>query len=243
MISFEQFFTEGKYELSGFERSQIHMLAEKYISAFKEKPPTKDVILGVIKFVDLATNKQKTAKVIVSPKQSNVSGLYNEKAQTITLFFSNTGLYNVETIVNMISHEVYHAKQQYKKEDKYEPYSLEKEKEHYTHPTEYPVYVTNFLDAVERYYVNICNKLDEASDERSARVWKIAKDRFMKFLETFLKTGATEIVNTPSFFSSHERFIDFIVRHKDDNEVRRKYQKFFKDVALIYAQLKDYESR
>lgn len=244
MVSFKQFFTEGRYNLSNSERNQINGLAQKYVALFGEKAPPKDIVLGVIAFTDLETNKESSAKVIVSPKKSNVTGLYDENNNTITLFYNNTGLYNVETVVNMISHELYHAKQQYKKAgEEYEPYSQEKEKEHYTHATEYPVYVSTFLDAIERYYVTITNKLSEAPDERTSKVWKIAKDRFMSFLDSFLKTGATNVVNIPSFFKGHERFINFLVQHKDDEQVRHKYQKMFKDVAKLYNQLKDYDSR
>jgi len=243
MISFKQFFTEGRYVLTDSERNQINALAEHYIAKYGDKAPSKDVVIGNISFIDLADNNKKTAKVILSPKKSKTSGWYDEKKQTITLFYNNTGLYNLETIVNMISHEVYHAKQQYKDEANYEPYSDEKQKEHYTHPTEYPVYVSNFLDAIERYYVNVCNKRDQASDERSAKVWKLAKDRFLAFLESFLKSGSSNAINIPSFFSSHERFINFLVQHKNDKDVHEKYQKFFKDVAKIYTQLKEYEGR
>jgi hypothetical protein len=245
MVSFKRFFTEGHYKLTDSERNQISSLANLYINKFKENGPTKDITLGSIKCLDLETNKDVTITVNLSPNSSQIGGKYNEDTKTITLYFGDTGLINADRVFDMIAHEVYHAKQQYKKAgDEYEMYSPEKEKEHFTHPTEYPVYVSTLVDSINRYFVSIVHKL--YNSEGSIReMWSRKKEEFMLFLKIFLKAGGelpTEIT-VPDVLKRYEKFINFLVKHKDEQDVHQRYQRFFKTVYKTYTELKDYDER
>jgi hypothetical protein len=255
-MNFKKFILEKVYELSDKEEKEIDKLVKKYKNTFFKDSKTKIEILkktpkeyfkdklnedeqyklGNITVKDLEKNKDTKIKILVDfTKGYTNRGEYLEEDKTIFLYYYPLGFIESK-IKDVITHEILHAKQQYKKMSKKYKKAITKRKlpsgeetfrsnrDYYMDPVEFPVYTTLIIKQLLFDY----KELD-----------KFEKIKFKEYVKNFIKNGAKLTVNnkTPETLLDKADFFNFIRRNRNNKKYREYYKSFLKKLYWLYEKL------
>jgi len=256
-MSFINFVLEKVYDISDREESDIKKLVDKYKQTFFKDSVTKLKIidktplkyfeddldeneryyLGSLKVKDFETDKNKKVEVFVNfDKEAPNRGEFFDEDDEIVLYYYPLG-FSIDKIKDVLTHEVLHAKQHYKKMGKKYRKAIKRRKlpsgevtfrsnrDYYFDPVEFPVYTTLIVQQYLSEYFE--------SD-------KLNKKRLKSFLEDFIKSGAKPTTDSraPESILDKYDFFKFIYRNRKQKEYSKIYKSFIKKLFWLYSKLK-----
>jgi hypothetical protein len=249
MLSFKTFITEKVYQLDSKENKQVEDILQTYERLFDSgvignKDPQKfykknltedGIFIGSIKFFDNALKQNREVPVYVSFEGVPADAAFSDEDNTIELFYHQFD--DLTTIVkrNKIAHELFHAKQHYKKITSGYRKSIQKrtlpsgnvairsERGYYFAPGEYPVQVASIVHEMDRQYRLILKHIKSGNGRQ---FWEKQRQGFLRLLDMFIRSPRVITGNDlPSYLKDQERFIRALYRNKND----AKYSKYYKD--------------
>ena len=260
MQNFVNFLFEKVYKITKDENEQIEKLVKKYEKLFfkdlktrariliktpqeffKDKLNPQDpnnFFLGSIKYEDLKDNKIKKTKVFVNFEIDNTTnGEYYDAHNEIILYFHSLGS-NKRKIKDTLTHELLHAKQQYKTigssykksiRNRVLPYgsiTMRSNRGYFFDPLEMPVYTTLIVrDIISNY---------KSGDRQERKIFK-------NYIRDFIKRGAKLDINdslAPAFLLDKANFLKFIYKNKNNVKYRKNYNDFLKKLFWAYTKMK-----
>lgn len=256
-MNFVNFILEKVYEISDKEEKDIDKIVDKYkqkffkdgvtklkiidatpIKYFKDELEDDDTLfLSDIRVKDFEKDKNKKVEIYVNfDKSATNRGEFVDDGDKILLFFYPLG-YSVDKIKDVLTHEILHAKQHYKKTSKKYAKAIRKRKlpsgettfrsnrDYYFDPVEMPVYTTLIVQQFLSDYMS--------SD-------KANKKRLKTFLKDFIKSGAKPTVDTraPEAVVDKYDFFKFLYRNRKHKEFKDRYKSFIKKLYWLYSKLK-----
>jgi len=260
MQNFVNFIFEKVYKITKDENDQIEKLIKKYEKLFfkdlktrariliktpqeffKDKLNPQDpnnLFLGAINYLDLEDDKIKKTNVFVNFEVDTTSnGEYYDKHNEIILYFHSLGS-NKRKIKDTLTHELLHAKQQYKAIGKKYKSSIKDRKlpdgsitmrsnrGYFFDPLEMPVYTTLIVrDIISNY---------KSSDKQERKILK-------NYIRDFIKRGAKLDINddlAPAFLIDKRQFLKFVYKNKNNIKYRKNYNDFLKKLYWAYTKMK-----
>jgi len=260
MRSFVDYIFEKVYKITPVEQEQIDKLVNKYKKLFfkdsatalnihvktpqvyfkdllNEKDPN-NLFLGSIKYLDFQDGKSKKIKVYVNFEKGSTSmGEYYDGDKEIILYFYGLE-YNNRVVRDTLSHELLHAKQQYKKTGKKYKEAIKprvlpngtktfrSNRAYYFDPVEIPVYISLIArDIISNYKKS--DKLEQS----------ILKDYVADFIKRGAKLDPSE-ERTPVFLLDKADFLRHIYRNRKHKDYKKNYQNFLKKLYWAYSKMK-----
>lgn len=258
MNSFTSFISERVYEITSEEEKQINDIVEKYRELFFKDRKTslkisyetpeiyfkdqlddtgENLYLGTINYIDLKDNIVKPTNVFISfDREANSRGEFYDEYNEIYLYYYNLE-FKERLIKDILTHELLHAKQHYKKMSKsYKEairkrkkpsgeYGLRSYRKYYYDPLELPVYTTLLVR-------------DILSEYRESN--KLEKVMLKNFLEGFIKRGA-EIRKidgfVPECILDKRDFLKFIFLNRKHKKYKKLYKDFIKKLYWTYNKM------
>jgi hypothetical protein len=260
MRSFVDYIFEKVYKITPAEQEQVDKLVDKYkklffkdsTTAFKihaqtpqvyfkkllnEKDPN-NLFLGSIKYLDLQDGKPKKVKIFVNfEKGSTSKGEYYDEDKEIILYFYGLE-YNNRIVRDTLTHELLHAKQQYKKtgtkyKEAIKPRVLpdgtktfRSNRAYYYDPVEIPVYTSLIVRNILSNY--------KKSDRLEKRILK-------EYIADFIKRGAKlnpDDERAPVFLLDKADFLKYIYRNRKHKNYKKNYHNFLKKLYWAYSKMK-----
>jgi len=256
MINFLNFILEKVYDLSDKEEKDIEKLVSKYTELFFKDNKTKIKIiavtpkkyfedeldekgrlhLGDIKVKDLEKDKIRKIEIFVSfEKDQNARGEFSESEKEVVLYYFPLGA-SKDRIKDVLTHEILHAKQHYKKiGEKYKKavkrrklpsgeVTFRSNRDYYLDPVELPVYTTLIVKQFLQEY------------ESNEDIYKV---KLKSFLKDFIKTGAKPTVDdrAPDAIIDKNDFLKFLYRNRRNKQYSRQYKSFIKKLFWLYSKL------
>jgi hypothetical protein len=258
MDSFTSFITERVYEITDEEEKQINDLVKKYKDLFFKDRKTslkisyetpevyfkdqldetgENLFLGTINYIDLQDKETKSTNIFVSfERDASSRGEFYDEYGEIYLYYYNLE-FKEKLIKDILTHELLHAKQHYKKMSKsYKEairkrkkpsgeYGLRSYRKYYYDPLELPVYTTLLVR-------------DFLSEYRESN--RLEKYMLKNFLAGFIKRGA-EVRESdsivPEFILDRRDFLKFIFLNRKHKKYRQAYKDFIKKLYWTYNKM------
>jgi hypothetical protein len=254
MSSFKQFVLERTYRFTSSENNEVEKIVDRYLEYFnpavlkkliilKAKPEDfykkklnerGNFFLGSVDYYDDSEKKNKVIPVEVSFKRSakdrgRYDGILHKNGtlsdEIIYLFYYKIKL-DREHIKDIVTHELYHAKQPYKIPG--QEYGKSK-RGYYTDPIEVHNYTTNIIDAIQDQY-------HKNSDEEN--------ERLIEYLKIFAREGRIpKDLDTPKFMQYKRDFIKTLYANRNNPKYKKEYQRFINKILWIINELESYDNR
>jgi hypothetical protein len=255
-MTFKEFITERVYNIPEKENNDIENIVNKYKNTFFKDSITKIKVveatpskffkdkldqngrlpLGSIRVIDLSNNKIKKVKITVDFTKDSNSGEFFDETQEIVLYYYTLG-FNLNKIRDVLTHEVLHAKQQYKEtSNKYRKAirrrklpsgetTFRSNRAYYMDPVEFPVYTTLIIRQIISDY--------KESD-------KLQRSIIKAFLFDFIKSGGrpTNDSRAPEAVLDKHDFLKFLYKNRKNKQYRENYKNFIKKLYWLYGKLK-----
>jgi hypothetical protein len=265
-LLFKEFVTESRgFSLTPKEYAKVTEITKKYINLvnnidlrdtiplprrfFKDIKITKDskikprfIKLVDVELLDRETQNKKYIEVIVvfdypSPPYS---GLYRQNTEEILLFFDGLVGQSYYKVFEIISHEIVHAVQHYKKTSEEYNRAVDQDlskdelakKAYYTDPVEFEATLSGILSqllATYNDYINHKKKYKKQHDYRLSSFFERKMWGFLKSLELFAKSTPETYfmfneLEIPAPLKDREEFFRIV---SELPYYKRKYQKAF----------------
>jgi len=261
MLPFKTFITERVYQLDSKENKQVEDVLQTYERLFDpsvignkdpqkvyKKNLTKDgIFIGSIMFFDNASKQNREIPVYVSFEDVSADASFSDEDNVIELFYNQFD--DLSTILkrNKIAHELFHAKQHYKKiTTGYKKaigkrslpsgdVAIRSERGYYFAPNEYPVQVASIIHEMDRQYRLILKHIKSGNGRQ---FWEKQRQGFLRLLDMFLRSPKVITGNDlPSYLKDQERFIRALYRNKNDVKYSKYYKDFKRKLYWFYQNL------
>jgi len=259
-------FTEKKtYTLSSKDEKQVEKILQNYNAFFNpvtvgdnpEKKLSKNKLynkkertffLGTIKYHDPILNDEGIVSVVVN-FEPNISarGAYIHDTNTIELFYVIFNNLSENLKRNTIAHELFHAKQHYRKISPEARRAVHKrtlddgavtirsKRGYYFSQNELPVQLASIVYELERQYNLI---LKHIKTGKNAKFWERQRGSFLQLLERFLRERSIKNFPLPSYLHDQQDFIETLFRNKNNPKYAKTYKNFKIKLHFTYDKLR-----
>ena len=221
--------TNNLYKIISNNKSKnVEDIGKIPILNIKIKDKTKIGIINVT-----LDNKKIKIPVILTTLANAIAGQYYEDSNTIELNINKIVFFKRNEIYSILTHEVIHALQKYKKtSQKYKNAvdelnkgkEIKNPKDYYTEPAEMEAQLSGLMYNIKSVYTALKRKNLEVYKSKSA--WKNDKDKFLLTLRLFIK-------------SPYETYGDFLT-YGEYKELELPYflQPYLKLLRILHSNVK-----